>query len=155
MLENGFDVPRAAKGFFPVEALKLKVLADGAVKVCCCTPLMPFAPNTGVVELTPEKKDGADWVLDDGGPVGAGLRPGVRRRRLLLLASRILRLWSVSAAKSGTTRADARSYRLTFSVQAAPEWPWKGLGCSSCGQLWSQLLTWVDCGFEIRLVVWT
>lgn len=99
----------------------MKILDDGAAKVCCCTPLTPFAPNEGAVELAPEKK-GVDWVLANDGPVGLGLTPGARRRRLPL-ASRILRLQSVSAQKYVMTRADAGNGRLTFSLPAAPEWP--------------------------------
>jgi hypothetical protein len=98
--------PEAAKGFVAVGALKLKPLDDGAAKVCCCTPLTPFAPKVGVAEFAPGKRDGVDWVVENEGPVGAGLVPGFRLR-MLPFASRILRLWSVSGQRCGMTRAEA------------------------------------------------
>ena len=68
-------------------------------------------------------------------PVGAGLRPGVRRRAAALFASRILRYWSVSAQNGGMTRdEDAGRGRLTFSAPTAQGLLWQGFDCSSYWQ---------------------
>lgn len=64
-VENGLAGWGAAKGFVPAEAVKLKEFDEGAVKVCCCAPLTPFAPNTFVAEFPP-KKAGVDCIFEKG-----------------------------------------------------------------------------------------
>lgn len=140
---NGLGSAESAKGLIPVGAVKLKLLADGAAKSCCCgTPLTPFVAEKALATA-------GDLIKD--GPVGVGLTPGVRRR-WLPLASRIL---TTRLVRCEMTRADARTKILTSSLPAGPGWPFEALGYSSCWRLLTRLLSWVDCESEIRLAVWT